>query len=352
MPSQPSSWRVGMIVPLEGSAGIFGPSCQAVAELAAAEFNEENGVLGRQVELEFIDAGQPPREVAARVAALAATGRLDAVTGWHISSVRHALVPAIAGRLPYVYTSLYEGGERRPGVYCSGEVPNFQIVPALAWMARHLGKRRWFVVGHDYVWPRQTAVVLTEACAELGIEIVGEAFVRMDAGRVDLLVEEVARTACDGVLMLLVGQEAALFNRLFAEQGLSDRMVRYSPLMEENMVMASGPEATEDLYVSAGFFRTLVTAGSFDLQSRYAAFHGAGAPPLNNVAESCYEGMHTLAHLTRLAGSSCVQDMNRLIGELGYDGPRGTVQFHGNQATHPVHLARAEGLDFEIIDQL
>lgn len=352
MSSQPSSWRVGMVVPLEGGAGIFGPSCQAVAELAAAEFNEENGVLGRQVELDFIDAGQPPRDVAVQVAALVDGGRLDAVTGWHISSVRQALVPAIAGRLPYVYTSLYEGGEHHPGVYCSGEVPNFQIVPALAWMARHLGKRRWFVVGHDYVWPRQTAVVLTESCAELGIEIVGEAFVRMDAGRVDLLVEEVARTACDGVLMLLVGQEAALFNRLFAEQGLSDRMVRYSPLMEENMVMASGPEATEDLYVSAGFFRTLVTAGSFDLQSRYAAFHGAGAPPLNNVAESCYEGMHTLAHLTRLAGSAGVQDMNRFIGELGYDGPRGTVQFHGNQATHPVHLARAQGLDFEIIDQL
>jgi ABC-type branched-subunit amino acid transport system substrate-binding protein len=79
-----------MIIPLEGSAGIFGPSCPAVAELAAAEFNEENGVLGRQVELEFIDAGHPPREVAARVAALAANDRLDAVTGWHISSVRHA----------------------------------------------------------------------------------------------------------------------------------------------------------------------------------------------------------------------------------------------------------------------
>lgn len=352
MPNRAPSWRVGMIVPLRGSAGIFGPSCQAVAELAAAEFNQEDGVLGREVELEFIDAGQPAAEVAMRVSTLAAEGRLDAVTGWHISSVRHALVPAIDGRLPYVYTSLYEGGEHRSGVYCSGEVPNFQILPALVWMAENLGKRRWWVVGHDYVWPRQTAAVLSQACAELGIDIAGQSFVRMDAGHVDMLVEEVAEADCDGVLMLLVGHEAALFNRLFAERGLSDRMVRYSPLMEENMLMASGCDATEDLYVSAGFFRTLVTPGSFDLQARYAAFHGTGAPPLNNVAESCYEGMHTLAHLARLAGSVCVQDMNRVVGELGYDGPRGTVQFHGNQAVHPVHLARVDGLDFEIIDRL
>lgn len=129
-------------------------------------------------------------------------------------------------------------------------------------------------------------------------------------------------------------------------------MIRYSPLMEENTVLASGPGATQDLYVSAGFFRDLATAGSFDLQSRYAAFHGAAAPPLNNVAESCYEGMYTLAHLASLAGSTCVADMNRVIGELGYDGPRGTVQFHGSQAVHPVYLARADGFDFDIVEKL
>lgn len=205
MSTQSSIWRVGMIVPSGGTAGIFGPSCQAVAELAAAELNQISGVLGRQVELEFVDGSRTPNKVADDVADLVGQGRIDALTGWHISSVRHAVVPEVSERLPYVYTSLYEGGENRPGVYCSGEVPSFQIVPALRWLAEKLGKRRWFIVGHDYVWPRQTAAVLTEPCAQLGIGIVGQSFVRMDAGRVDLLVEEVAKADCDGVLMLLVG---------------------------------------------------------------------------------------------------------------------------------------------------
>ncbi|MCH8559239.1 MULTISPECIES: substrate-binding domain-containing protein [unclassified Nesterenkonia] len=341
-----------MVIPLGGSAGIFGPSCQAVAELAAAELNRASGVLGREVELQVIDASRPAHEVADEVSLLVSQDRLDAVTGWHISSVRNALVPAIDGRLPYVYTSVFEGGENRPGVYCSGEVPNFQILPALAWIAKHLGKKKWFVVGHDYVWPRQTAGVLRDSCARLGINLAGEAYVPMDADQMDHLVEQVAQADCDGVLMLLVGHEAAVFNRIFAERGLHTKMVRFSPLMEENMVMASGPDTTEDLYVSAGFFRTLITAGSFDLQAQYAAFHGAGAPPLNNVAESCYEGMHTLANLTRIARSTQANDMNRVIGTLGYDGPRGPVVFHGNQAVHPVHLARVSGLDFEVIDRL
>ena len=55
---------------------------------------------------------------------------------------------------------------RRPGVYCSGEVPNFQIVPALAWMARHLSKTV-LVRFDDYLWPRQAAVVPAEACSRL-----------------------------------------------------------------------------------------------------------------------------------------------------------------------------------------
>ncbi|TLP72895.1 hypothetical protein FEF27_11225 [Nesterenkonia sphaerica] len=341
-----------MVIPLGGSAGIFGPSCQAVAELAAAELNRASGVLGRKVEIQLVDASRSAQEVATEISLLIAHDRIDAVTGWHISSVRNALVPAIAGRIPYVYTSLYEGGEHRPGVYCSGEVPHFQILPALTWMAEHLGKRSWFIAGHDYVWPRQTSEVLRNSCTGLGINFIGEAFVPMDADRMDCLIEKVTTAKCDGVLMLLVGQEAAVFNRLFAERGLHEKKVRYSPLMEENMLLASGAENTQNLYVSAGFFRTLVTAGSFDLQSQYASFHGGSAPPLNNVAESCYEGMNTLAQLTRLTSSLDTHDMNRVVGTLGYEGPRGTVEFHGNQAVHPVHLAQVHGLDFEVIEQL
>lgn len=350
--SHPQTWRLGAVIPLGGSAGIFGPSCRAAAELAVDELNRSTGVLGRRVEIEFLDGSQAPSAVYREVSSLLDRDKLDALTGWHISPVRHAIVPAVSGRLPYVYTSLYEGGETRDGVFCSGEVPSFQIVPALKWLARNMGKRRWFIVGHDYIWPRQTASILTNACAELGIDIAGEAFVRLDAGHVDRLVDEVSRHKVEGVLMLLVGQEAAEFNRLFSERGLHQRMVRYSPLMEETMVLASGHEATENLFVSAGFFRDLVTAGSFDLQSRYAALHGETAPPLNNVAESCYEGVYTLAHLARLANSIRVEDMNRVVGNLGYDGPRGTVQFHGTQAVHPVHLAQIDGFDFSIIDLL
>lgn len=105
------SLHVGLIVPLQGPAGIFGPSCEAVAATAAARINE-TGIAGRELRLEVIDGGAPPEQVGAEVGRLVDAGRIDAVTGWHISAVRHAVAPVTAGRIPYVYTSLYEGDRK------------------------------------------------------------------------------------------------------------------------------------------------------------------------------------------------------------------------------------------------
>src|SRR3954467_11820126 len=77
---------VALVVPLQGPAGIFGPSCECCAQLAAEEVNAETGVLGRQLRLGLVDGGAPPGQVADEVGALVAAGVVDAVAGWHISA--------------------------------------------------------------------------------------------------------------------------------------------------------------------------------------------------------------------------------------------------------------------------
>src|SRR3954447_10216941 len=142
-PKSPDTLDVALVVPLQGPAGIFGPSCECCAQLAVEEVNAESGVLNRQLRLVLVDGGAPPRQVADEVDALIRAGVVDAVTGWHISAVREVVAPRIAGRVPYVYTALYEGGERTPGVFLTGETPNQQLRPTLRWFASELGIRRW-----------------------------------------------------------------------------------------------------------------------------------------------------------------------------------------------------------------
>ncbi len=345
--------RIAMVIPLQGPAGLLGPSCEAVTDLALHEFNGADGILGRQVAAEIVDGGAEPRAVAAEVGRLVASGAVHAVSGWHISSVRNALAPVLAGRVPYVYTALHEGGgEAGRGPLCTGETPHLQIRPALAWLRDNLGARRWFIVGNDYVWPRRTVRAVTRFAGELGLRVVGEHFVALGAGATARAIPLIERSGCDGVLMLLVGQDAAEFNRAFARHGLHERFVRFSAMLEENMLMASGHAATRNLFTAAAYFRSLANADTMDLLGRYTARHGRAAPPLNVAAESCYEGLNSLAQLARRAGSLRPHDLDRVVDGVAYHGPRGTVEFHGRQAAQSVYLAVADGYDFNVIARL
>ncbi len=148
---------VAFVVPGSGPSGIYGPSCRASGRLAVAEINDAGGILGREVRLRPVDGGQSPRCVADEVDSLVTSGAVSAVAGWHTSAVRQEVAPRLDGRVPYVYTAVYEGGEQTPWVFLTGETPHRQLLPAMRWMAREMGIRSWYIVGNDYVWPRASA---------------------------------------------------------------------------------------------------------------------------------------------------------------------------------------------------
>lgn len=352
MQNREGEFRVGLVIPLQGPAGIFAPSCEAVAELAAREVNERGGLHGREVTIEVIDGGAAAAEVACTVADRLHGNGLDAVTGWHISAVRNALTPVLKDVVPYVYTSLYEGGEHTPGVFCTGETPRIQIAPALAWLRDHYGIRSWCLVGDDYVWPRVSAAAARTYCRELQLDLKREIYVPYGSDDFTEPVRRAIGSGAQAVLMLLVGQDAVLFNREFAQCGGQDRMVRFSPLMEENMLLASGAGATENLYVAAAYFNSLATAGAMDLMNRYVASYGADAPPLNEMAESCYEGLLTLEALFERARSPAIGDLLSSAPHVGFDSPRGPVNMRNGHLDQRVYIAAATGYDFDILDTL
>ena len=64
-----------------------------------------------------------------------------------------ALRKVVAGHIPYLYTPVYEGGERTPGVMAIGETPGAQWRPAIEWLANTRQASNWYLIGSDYVWP-------------------------------------------------------------------------------------------------------------------------------------------------------------------------------------------------------
>jgi urea transport system substrate-binding protein len=145
--------RVVNFIGLSGPAGIWGLAGTNSMMLAASEINRRGGILGREIEPVFHDAGGDIDGVVRTAADMIAAGDVDVIMGSHISAVRVALRKVIAGRVPYIYTPVYEGGERTPGVMAIGETPRDQSRPAIEWLASEKKAARWYLIGSDYVWP-------------------------------------------------------------------------------------------------------------------------------------------------------------------------------------------------------
>jgi len=339
---------VALVVPQSGSAGIYGPSCEACAELAIADVNARAGLLGQRIRLIPVDGSRAPQAVAAEIAALVELGAIDAVTGWHISPVRQAVARVTANRVPYVYGPLYEGGERTPGLFLTGETPSRQLLPAMDWMNTEYGVDRWLVVGNDYVWPRETGTAARLHAQARGQPLVGELYFPLGTSDFSGAIQHVEATGASGVLLLLVGGDGVEFNRQFAAAGMAAAVPRLSPHVEENMLMASGSESNDGLFASAGYFEALNTTASMDFAAHYYAHFGPAAPALNSIGESCYEALTLLITLATRAGSLGIPELTAAAANLTYFSPRGEVTMRGNQMSQDIYVAEAMGMDFEV----
>ncbi|QIS15280.1 substrate-binding domain-containing protein [Nocardia arthritidis] len=344
---------IALVVPLSGPAGMFGPSCEACADLAIDDINAAGGILDRPVRLHPVDAGAPLPLLAERIDRMVSAGAIDGVVGWHLSNARKVITPRTAGRVPYVYTTFYEGGEDSDGVYMVGETPDQQLFPALRWLRAELGIRRWCVVGNDYVWPRETARVTKDFVRTTAdLEVIGEIFLPLGGRDFRGALDLIGGSSAQGVLLFMVGADCAAFNRAFARAGFDDRRVRLSMMIGEDVLYAGGATSTRGLFTASGYFESLVSSAGMDFGARYLREFGPAAPALNNIGESCYEGLLLFASLAETARSLDLRTIERSAAGVSYGGPRGEVRVRGAHTTQPVYLAGADALEFGVLAEL
>ena len=351
-PRPPGAVSIAFVVPMQGPTGIYGPGCLACGELAAEDLNSAGGIAGRPVELVAVDAGRSPDEVAAEVAGLVAVGRVDAIAGWHISAVRQAITARVGGRALYAFAAMHEGGDDTPGVFMIGERPVNQLLPATAWMRANHGVSRWAVVGNDYVFPRVTGSTARAVLQGSPSQVVSETYVPLGTRDFAGVLRGLESGDQDGVIMLLMGQDAVHFNRQFAAAGLSSSLTRLSPAVEENTLLAGGAGANANVFAAAAYFDSLTTPESAGLAERYYRRFGEYAPSLNAVGESCYESLMFLRQVGDACGSLEVEPALHLAEHHSYSSPRGLMRMHGNLVDQDVYIAAADGLRFEIQEQI
>lgn len=337
--------RIAVMVPMSGSAGIWGPSCISCGQLAADEINRYRGIGDREIELVFLDADDSVVDEAVEtIGDLVDEGGVDAVVGMHVSSVRQRLNAVLRGRIPYVYTPLYEGGETTRSCFTIGETPREQLAPAIRRLSETLKVGRWALVGNDYVWPRASNRFAKDCIVASGGRVVLETYVPFGLEEPVELVETVAAARPDIVLLSLIGQEAVEFNRIFGAMRLDRDIVRFSTAIEENVLLATGADFTRRLYAASSYFASLRTDANLSFVERYRSLHRERAPVLNALGQSIYEGLHfyaALANGRRPAGAP-----------VNWRSARGGTFVSNERKGNPIYLACADGLSFSVTERL
>lgn len=346
-------FRVGLLIPMCGSAGLWAPSCISSAQVAATELNNASGICGREIELIAIDsaleASVPVDEV---INSLIETDKIDAIVGMHISAVRQNLSKIVNQRIPYVYTPLYEGGENTKGIFAIGDTPEKQLGPALEYLSKDQKIKKWALIGNDYVWPRASNSYAKDKLEQCGVTIAYEEYLPFGMADMDSVLRDLENADADAVLISLVGQDAITFNRAFGEAKMHEKMIRFSCAIEENGLLACGEENLHELYSASSYFGAVSTPANASFREKYYQMHGENAPVLNALGQSTYEGMQFLAGLMKHHENDWKEKDSSCLDSIDFTSVRQQNCAGAFSKKQPIYLAKADGVTFQILKTL
>jgi ABC-type branched-subunit amino acid transport system substrate-binding protein len=340
--------KIGVLVPDSGPAGLFGPSARQAAQLAAEDINAAGGIAGEQIALVFADAGLPPADVVQSVQKLWRGDGVQGFVGMHDSAVRAAVAAQLAGQIPYVYTAVYEGGECAPGTYVTGETPAQQLGPVIPWLTENEGVKKWYLIGNDYNWPRDTNTAAKDILAAAGAEVVGEEYVPLGSSDFDASLGRIKDSGADAVLVTLVGGDSVGFNIAYAAFGLDKQAIRLGTLIEENTLAGIGAANAAGLYASMGYFATIDSDGARAYADRVKSTFGADAAQPNGLGQSVYDGLMLMAAMGNKAGSLQADALAAAASGTSFASPRGEAVLDGNHVAQTIYLASGASGSFEV----
>src|SRR6201989_2858137 len=162
--------KVGILHSLSGTMAISETSLKDVALMTIDSINKAGGVLGRKLEAVVVDPASNWPLFAEKAGPLLEKDKVAVVFGCWTSVSRKSVLPVFEkdnGLL--FYPVQYEGEESSKNVIYTGAAPNQQAIPAVDYLMKEVGVKRWGVEGTDYVYPRTTNKILEAYLKSKGV---------------------------------------------------------------------------------------------------------------------------------------------------------------------------------------
>lgn len=321
-------WRVGVLFSQTGVTAVIERSQLDGAVLAIEEINEAGGVHGRLIEPIIYDPGSiVPRygELAER---LLSQDGVNVIFGCYMSSSRKEVLPVVERRNAlFFYPTLYEGFEYSANVIYGGAAPNQNSVPLASYLMETYG-RRFYFVGSDYIYPRESNRVMRNIVRQGRGEVIGECYLPLDAGPEDFqpIVEDIARQQPDVIFSTVVGSGTIHFYRAYKESGANPGQVPIGSLTtNEAEVAEMGADAAAGHITAAPYFRTLDRPQNRAFVERYKRRFGS-VTHITSGCEAAYFQVHMFARALADVGSTDTERLRAALMGAEFDAPQGLVK--------------------------
>ena len=153
--------KIGVLHSLSGTMAISETTLKDTMLMLIEEQNKKGGVLGKKLEPVVVDPKSDWPTFAQMAEQLLVKDKVAVVFGCWTSSSRKSVLPVFEKNNGLLfYPVQYEGEESSKNVIYTGAAPNQQAIPAVDYLMKEVGVKRWVLEGTDYVYPRTTNKIL------------------------------------------------------------------------------------------------------------------------------------------------------------------------------------------------
>ncbi len=330
-PDQTSApWRVGVLFSSSGFMAVIEETQLRGTLLAIEEINAAGGVNGREIVPRLYDPASEAAAFGHFAKRLMVEDEVTTIFGCYTSSSRKAVLPVVE-RLNGLlwYPTLYEGFEFSPNIIYTGAAPNQNSVALCRFLMDHYGPRFYFV-GSDYVYPRESNRIMRELLRANGGEVAGEVYLDLRCKRRDFLpvMRDIRESAPDVIFSTVVGDATVDLYQSYADARFDPKLLPIASLTTtEAEIRAMGFDVGEGHVTAAPYFECVSGERNSSFVAGYKKRYGADEPT-NMCVEAAYFQVHMFAKALGQTNSMDTDILRPMVLGSTFDAPQGRVSIN------------------------
>lgn len=330
--------KVGLLFSFTGTTSVSEKGQYDAARFAISQYNEET----HRIEAITRDICSDPHKAFIEAESLAQSG-VKVFIGCYTSACRKAILPVLEKyNCLLVYPTLYEGQEDHPNVFYTGEVPNQQVHTLVDYLMSRYGKRI-YLIGNDYIYPRETHAQVKAYVKEKGGEVIEEKYVPFGHREFHQTTQDIILKKPDAIFSTLVGQSVFSFYQTYKQMGLDpDAIPIFSPITKESELEAMGAENGAGHYSSASYFQSLDNPLNTSFVKSFQAYFGQ-EKVISSVMFNTYIGTKLIIRSILASNSFHYEDVFHHLGGTKMETECGTLLIGAKKRhlSRPVKIGKA-----------